>query len=156
MVEKLLILVRHGDAESKGDDYSRKLTDKGIKQVELTASIIKNSGIMPKVVYSSPLVRAVQTAEIIVNNLGLKIEIKKVKELEANRDPNEFLKIIQDEKESPILAVGHDPFMTNLVKNLTGADVDFKKGGIAIIDLETKKLRVLLYPEFCEKSSQSS
>ncbi len=153
MVEKLLILVRHGDAESQGDDYARKLTDKGVKQVELTASIIKYSGISPKIVYSSPLVRALQTAEIIVNKLGLKVEIRKVKELEANRDPNEFLKIIQEEKESPILAVGHDPFMTRLVKNLTGAEVDFKKGGLAIIDLETKKLKVLLYPEFCEKFS---
>lgn len=148
MTEKLLILVRHGDSETQGDDFSRKLTDKGINQIRITAKILKNSGIYPRVIFSSPLVRAVQTAEIIVKELGLNIEIRKVEELKANKDPEEFLKLIEN-VETPILATGHDPFMSKTVKVLTNANVDFKKGGLAIIDLEKRQLKVLLYPEFC-------
>jgi isoleucyl-tRNA synthetase len=96
-----LILVRHGEAENnvkniisdKIDKYG--LTEKGRKQIETAAEKIKTeiAGRGDKaVMFSSPILRARETAEIIAGKLGLKFETEKeLREIELGSwdDQNE-------------------------------------------------------------------
>src|SRR5919199_1391294 len=56
--------------------------------------------------------------------------------------------LLAHDDDARVLAVGHDPSFTQVVHDLTGARVDFKKGGIAAIELSGKRgeLIVLLRP----------
>ena len=75
----ILALVRHAKSTSNelkilSDEYDKyPLTEEGIKQAEEVAKEIKK--INPEMIFSSPVLRAKQTAEIIANKLGLKVII---------------------------------------------------------------------------------
>ena len=75
----ILALVRHAKSVSNelkilSDDYDKyPLTEEGIRQAEEVANEIKKIG--PEMIFSSPVLRARQTAEIIANRLGLKVII---------------------------------------------------------------------------------
>ncbi|MCX6804161.1 MAG: histidine phosphatase family protein [Candidatus Diapherotrites archaeon] len=77
-------LCRHGqttgDIEDRyGGDYDDHLSEKGKKQANELASSLSNLGI--EIVFNSPRIRAVETAEIISKKLGIKtIEAKNLRE----------------------------------------------------------------------------
>jgi alpha-ribazole phosphatase len=73
-----LIFIRHGEINSnKKGTYcgwtDTELNEKGMEQAEAVAGRLLSLGIAPDRIYSSPLKRAVQTAEIISRNYGLEI-----------------------------------------------------------------------------------
>jgi broad specificity phosphatase PhoE len=71
-----VILVRHGDAVAGEGKFhglvDNPLTDKGKKEVEETAPELKQYN--PKAIYSSPMTRAKQTADIIGKHLKLPVQ----------------------------------------------------------------------------------
>ena len=72
-----IILLRHGVAEEKGikPDRERRLTDDGNRQMKRTARAL--AALVPdaEAIYSSPLVRAYETAEWVAKAYGkLRIE----------------------------------------------------------------------------------
>ncbi len=70
-----IYLIRHGEkAEYVGDVSRIKLTEKGIKQADLLGKRLINDGI--EVIYSSDMLRAVQTAEEINKYLNVEIKIR--------------------------------------------------------------------------------
>lgn len=68
---KILYLVRHGDREKRVDDVG--LTDLGKRQSMLLGTYLSQVGI--DLIVSSPLKRAVETASIVVQSIGVKFEI---------------------------------------------------------------------------------
>lgn len=73
-----IILVRHGETEWNVGEIFRgridiALNETGIKQAELLAEYL--SDVKIEAIYSSPLKRALKTAEIITNYHQLKVEI---------------------------------------------------------------------------------
>jgi len=73
------ILVRHGDTDANDANQFRSRLDpplnaKGIQQAEIIAEAIVNSGLKIEKIIVSPLLRAVQTGEILAEYLGLEIE----------------------------------------------------------------------------------
>jgi len=84
----LIYLIRHGqttgDIEDRyGGVYDDELSNKGIIQANKLANKLSNSGI--QIVFSSPLIRAQQTAKIL--NSKLNCEIKTIKDLrERNKN----------------------------------------------------------------------
>lgn len=73
-----LYLVRHGAAEDKkpgGRDFDRGLTEEGKKK--MSAAVKGWKALIPgfDTLVSSPLIRAVQTAEIVKKGYGLKDDI---------------------------------------------------------------------------------
>jgi broad specificity phosphatase PhoE len=71
-----LLMVRHGEIPANVNKVyagrsSEKLTDKGILQVKDVAVRLRSCNI--HALYSSPMKRAVQTAEIIGNTIGLEL-----------------------------------------------------------------------------------
>ena len=66
-----IYLVRHGESQGNYKGFFQgwldcRLTDEGIKQAELLASFLKDKRI--KCIFSSPLIRAYETASIIARN----------------------------------------------------------------------------------------
>jgi broad specificity phosphatase PhoE len=74
-----VIFCRHGESEgnvarSFGGHGADPLTDKGRRQAHATGQRLQSAGI--DAIYSSDLVRAVETAEIIARALGLQVELE--------------------------------------------------------------------------------
>jgi phosphohistidine phosphatase len=142
-----IYLVRHGiavDPSEKGalDDDARPLTAKGRRRFRRLARTFAQLGELPDFIFTSPLVRAVQTAEILAGALKM-AEVGVLDELQPEAGVGKLLaetgrrvKTLQS-----VALVGHDPQMTQLVIALAGLSkedaerVDFKKGAIVRIDV---------------------
>lgn len=137
-----LLLIRHAIAEERLDfartgqsDYYRPLTERGRSRMSRGAAGL--SAIVPEidVLASSPLTRAVQTAEIVAEAYdGLPVE--RVDSLGSGDGP-EFLEWLRDcPPESVVAAVGHEPTMSDWTAwLLTGGfgDLAVVKKGSAIM-----------------------
>jgi len=136
-----LVIVRHGDAEPQiegKDDKDRKLVKKGVKQMKRVANFIDELGINLDKVISSPYLRAYQSAEEIIDKLGTDgIKIETYDDLTPDKDPSQFIEKLKDFQDNiTVLIVGHDPYLSNMIKTLTGANIELKKGGIALVDYD--------------------
>jgi len=147
MAQQLWFL-RHGDAEQgSGSDFDRKLTDKGEQQSTAAGAALARLGIGFAACYTSPRVRALDTARLACQSLGL--EPDQVAALGGGFDRDQALELLHrhgaDER---VLLVGHEPDFSQAVFDLTGGRVDLKKGGLAAVRVELGggTLLVLLRP----------
>lgn len=120
----LVLLMRHGHAVDVAPgvgDAGRWLSKRGRKVTRKVARLLcDRRKRTPATIWTSPLVRAVQTAEIVAAEAGYKDEIRAVPELSLGRDPNDLVRIIADEMiEGPLLLVGHEPSLSLLASLLT-------------------------------------
>jgi phosphohistidine phosphatase len=130
--------LRHGDAEDGDDDFQRELTEKGQRQSRNAGRALAALGVELDACLTSPLVRAVQTAELACESLAL--EPEEANELSGGGlDPHGLAAGRGD-----VLLVGHEPDFSRAVGDLTGARIEMKKGGLACVDGTT--LVVLLRP----------
>jgi len=65
-----LYFLRHAEAQDGTDDGARALTAHGKKEAREVGRFLKRAGIEFDAAYSSPLVRARQTAEIVLEICG--------------------------------------------------------------------------------------
>ena len=135
----MIWLLRHGDAESQGDDDARKLTAKGESQAENAGRALAALGIQLDACLSSPKVRALDTASIACRSLG--VDPEPIEALAGDGfDPAALAAGLGE-----ALMVGHDPDFSRAIAQATGAQVEMKKGGLAAIEDGT--LITLLRPE---------
>lgn len=140
-----LLIVRHGPAgdsaawEAEGrDDRLRPLTPQGKKQMRRAAAGLANLVQEVSVLATSPLVRAVQTAEIVADEYGC--EIVPVEALAPGHDPEEVVGWLREQQPDLTLGlVGHEPHLSTLVGYLlTGKRASFinlKKGGACLLEM---------------------
>ena len=144
-----LYLLRHGIAVTFDDldyerDAERPLTSKGKRQLRQTAAAMKNLGLRFDLIFSSPYLRARQTAEIVARAVKRQKQLAFTHDLTPDGNPKELLQQLNAmyPKATAILLVGHEPYLSHLVSLLAtgGPDLtmDFKKGGLC--KLETEKL----------------
>ncbi len=159
----LLLLIRHAHAGERDpdhwpDDRDRPLTEKGRKTQRRVSRRLGDLDLAPARVLTSPWVRAAQTAELLVDELGLGSPAIAVDALAADPDLVRLTDDIGDPGPDAIVAlVGHSPWMEELAALLltgstTGLRVDFPKSGVIGIDLERPapgagELRFLLRPK---------
>ena len=128
----MIYLLRHGEAEDgAGDDAARRLTEKGERQARDAGLALREMGIGIDACLASPKVRARETARIACEVLGIEVE-----ETEALRG-GAFDSLDLAAGRGDVLLVGHEPDFSAEVGRLTGANVDLKKGGIAVVDGST-------------------
>jgi phosphohistidine phosphatase len=141
-------LLRHGDAERGSPDAERPLTDKGRRQARAAGAALRELGVEIDACLTSPKKRAAETAVLACEPLG--VEPQDEPKLAGGRfDPVELAAGNGDE----VLLVGHEPDFSNAVRDLTGADVDLKKGGLAAVD--GGELRVLVRPAEIKRIARS-
>jgi phosphohistidine phosphatase len=139
-------LVRHGISEDPvpgQPDESRPLTPKGRKRFRRTARAF--AGLEEEVhhLLTSPLVRAVQTAEILARAIK-QDEVGILEELRSGAPVPELLSVLaaRIRKDESVALVGHDPQMSRLVVALArlvqpaAGQVEFDKGAIVRIDVD--------------------
>lgn len=130
-----LYFLRHGIAEDHASsDAERRLTDKGIAQLEDAARLFRGLDLHLKHLYSSPLVRARQTAEIVGKALDVDVQIRK--EVGPGFNVAAVAVLARDlGHEDEALFVGHEPDFSTVVGALIGGRVIMKKASLARVDI---------------------
>ena len=134
----MIWLLRHAEAADGSLDAERELTKKGEKQARDAGLALKALGVDPEVCFTSPKVRAADTARLACEPLGLEYRLEP-KLAGGPFDPESLAAGLEN-----VLLVGHDPDFSMAVHAATGAQVRMKKGGLA--GIETGELIVLLRP----------
>lgn len=158
MATTQLWLLRHGEAvphESK-PDFDRELTPRGERQAAAAGEALARLGLEFAACYTSPLVRARETAELACKQLNVAPEDRDA--LGKDFDLGDARELLAEHGDGErILVVGHNPSFEQVVLDLTGARVDFKKGGVAAVRAERTngELLVLLRPRELESLAVS-
>jgi phosphohistidine phosphatase len=145
-----LWFLRHGEAEPHGAraDAERRLTERGVAQAQAAGTALAALEIVPEVVFTSPKVRARDTAAHACAALGL--EPVEHAPLASGFDAGDALALAgsDGDGDARVVVVGHEPDFSQVVHDLTGARIDMKKGGIAGVRLDGARgeLIVLLRP----------
>jgi phosphohistidine phosphatase len=134
----MLWLLRHAEAADGFPDDERPLTDLGVRQAEAAGRALARLGTKIDVCLSSPKLRAVQTAQLVCEPIGVPVTTAPALAGEPF-DVHELVAGLGD-----VLLVGHDPSFSLTVHDLTGAQSRMKKGGLA--GISKGELVVLLRP----------
>ena len=159
MAHQQLWLLRHGEAvphESK-PDFDRELTPRGERQSAAAGEALARLGVEFAACYTSPLVRAAATAAIACKALNVTPEPRDALGKAFDLDAAQELLAEHDDGER-VLVVGHNPSFEQIVLDLTGGRVDFKKGGVAAIRVSVGRgeLLALLRPRELESLALST
>jgi phosphohistidine phosphatase len=150
-----ILLIRHGNAveEAPGlGDAGRWLSAKGRKITRKVARWLgKSAKRRPSAIWTSQLVRSVQTAEILAAGVEYEGEVKPCAELSPGRDPGDLIKLLANEPADATLAlVGHEPSLSLIAGALLGdiGFTGFKKSAVmALVWADGKgELRFVLDP----------
>ena len=153
-----LWLLRHGEAvphDSKPDP-DRELTARGERQSAAAGAGLARLGVEFAAVYTSPKTRAADTARLACEALNVQPEAEDV--LGDGFEREDALELLgrhgDDER---VLVVGHEPSFSQVVHDLTGARIDFKKGGIVAVRVQGGRgeLIVMLRPRELESLAVS-
>ncbi|HEY7387219.1 MAG TPA: histidine phosphatase family protein [Bryobacteraceae bacterium] len=136
-----IYLLRHGIAENGRPglkDSDRALTGEGRQKLKLVLTRAHGAGVKPSLILSSPLRRAMETAEIAASSLGYKGKIVHTPALMPDASPSQLweeLRTRQDEK--AVLLATHEPLTSAAIAFLLNAptlQVEMKKAGLVRID----------------------
>lgn len=142
-----VLLFRHGEAVgSQGDDAHRYLTFKGRADTLKVGAALRERLIMPSQIVSSPLVRAVQTAEILAFALGFDGTVTTDPAYVPDGDPVAAAKRIPVSTGTTII-VCHEPIVRAIAAHLTGQSgyPGFRTSGCALV--EGTRVTLSLNPE---------
>ncbi|GAB1422038.1 hypothetical protein MASR2M15_22450 [Anaerolineales bacterium] len=127
--------MRHGDAtDLTGQDHDRQLTEQGITKTTRAAQVLKGFDIHFHAIYSSPRLRAQQTAAIIAEVMDAKVILREEVNFGFSLQKVELL-IESAPENANILFVGHNPSISDVIHRLTGANINMRKGALARVDL---------------------
>ena len=125
----MIVLLRHGAAARDAvNDAARPLTPEGERQARAAGAALSALGVDLERCLTSPKLRALDTARLACEELGLPYELEEElgggifdpAELAAGRD---------------VLLVGHEPDLSSAIAVATGARLKLEKGGLAVVAL---------------------
>lgn len=141
----ILYVMRHANAGlRRGNpvlDEKRGLVKEGKDQCMLMARMLSALKVQVDVIVSSPLKRALQTAQFVGTELGYDGKVEVSKSLLPTADFAEFQDmLVKYAGREGMLAVGHNPvlfqFLGRLITGNGGAAIRMRKGSIARVDLD--------------------
>lgn len=117
--------MRHGQAHPQvTDDASRELTSHGIKE---TCAVVKkafNDKHTPQKIMASQYTRAIQTANIVADDLDYKDKIPTTDLILPNSDLRQALEFLAKQKTDSLLIVSHQSFVGKLISLLVDGVVE--------------------------------
>lgn len=139
-----LYLVRHAIAAERGEDWpdddKRPLTARGVSRFRDAVEGLRKLGVEVDEIFTSPLVRAKHTAELLAAGLPGKPTVTTLQALSPGHPPSSVMaQLARAAKRRRIALVGHEPGLGELAAHLIGAGraLPFKKGGVCRIDVES-------------------
>lgn len=153
-----LYFLRHAEAEDGAVDELRKLTVKGQRDTRRLGKFLSKVGVEVDLAFTSPLVRAHQTAAGVLKECRLprKARLEKVETLTNGTSSAGFFRWLKSLPEvESVLLVGHEPSLSVWLRQMLGlarADgLPLAKGAIARVDTDDRKsgtLRMLISPKW--------
>ena len=167
--------MRHGNAgkrlSSDTKDFSRPLTFEGKREVTDIAKSLKYLGVKFHFIITSPLKRAYQTASLVAMAFNSENKIEQWDELKPEGNRTALYRKLSEKfkKDSYILIVGHEPYLSSLiceiiskgdVVNTASGHLVLRKAGLAKIRITSShqriqgELRWLLTPKLIKRISK--
>ena len=143
-----LYVLRHGIAEDRDsqkypDDTERPLTRKGFERLILQTKGMNSIALSLDLIMTSPLLRAVQTAEVVHEELADSGPLVVSDSLVPWAEPQEFLTELRDARArvGSVMIVGHEPHLSGLVSLISSGTLDcairLKKGALCMLRISS-------------------
>jgi phosphohistidine phosphatase len=126
-------LCRHAQAAPGEPDAARELTPVGVEQARALGGLLAELAEPPRVVLTSPLVRARQTAAEIASAVGVEARVESA--LAPGASAESLARALAGET-GPVATVGHQPDCSEIALALRGTDPGFPVAGMAELELE--------------------
>jgi phosphohistidine phosphatase SixA len=159
--ERFVVLLRHGIAEDPVEgrtDEERALTSEGHARMKQIAKGLELAFPKALAIYSSPLLRATQTALWVSKGYRSRVKVNTVEALRPGASTAEFRDFINGLEERRAIIVGHEPNLSTNMMALIGLQshrsVELQKGGCYGVRLRgdgTAVLEWLLSPRILRK-----
>lgn len=136
----IIYFLRHGDAVEGADlqDPERPLSDLGQRQASAVGRFLHSTNALIDYVLCSPLVRAKQTAETLMQDLG-PLPMRSTDTLISSSNPGDILLELQKLKKERVLLVGHEPHLSKTISLLLSGDsrtrIEMRKGSLACVSM---------------------
>ena len=118
------MLLRHASAETEGfsneDDHEKPLDTKGLIECKNLSDWLKKSFLDFDLVISSNANRAMQTSRLVFETLNISIQQNPLFYLCSYEEIFKYIKNL-DDKISNVVVVGHEPSMSETMRELVGA-----------------------------------
>jgi len=140
----IIMLMRHGKAEPLSrfpNDTERPLTDEGRREVECISNCIER----PSIILTSPLLRALQTAEILSKRFSVKFEVNELLRPENFNEEN-LIRLIRP----GALLIGHNPSLEETLMKMS-IRVSLSPASVAALNVVQRKLLWLCTPQNCSR-----
>lgn len=140
---KTLTILRHLKSSWKDSnlpDIERPLSRRGKEDAPIMATRIREAGIRPSLIISSPATRAWTTAKFIAKEISYPIEFLQREQEMYLADVEQLLELLerQDNKFNSIMIVGHNPGLTEFANYLLPQLTDnIPTGGVVSLNIET-------------------
>jgi len=141
-----LIFIRHAAAVERSSDISeatRYLTPEGRVFFRKTARTMLKNGVEPGLILTSPLLRAVQTADILAETFAYSGPFLVKNELRPGFDMQALDKLFDDYRSvDEMVLVGHEPDLSTIVAFLISrpGGFNFKKGAAVKLKIDPSNL----------------
>ena len=134
-----LLILRHAKsswADDSMDDWERPLNERGARDAPRVGALLRQRNLVPDLIVSSDAVRAETTARAAAEAAGYKGKIALSPEL-YHATPQAIVDVLRTltGAASPVMIVGHNPGLEDLVKQLTGESVDLPTATLVHLDL---------------------
>lgn len=158
-----IYILRHAiaeDAPRGGSDADRALTREGKEKLRRVLQCAHEAGVRPGAIMTSPLKRAVETAELAASILNVKRELMKTSALSPTGSPHRVWSEVRAHPTDELLISGHEPLLSRVVAFLLRCPalrLDLKKGAMVRIDIETVEpephgiLKWILTPKLAQR-----
>jgi phosphohistidine phosphatase len=136
-----IYFLRHGRSEEQsawaGDDRLRPLTQEGETLMRQEAEFLRARKLIPDVIVTSPLTRARQTADIVLEVLQVESRLVEDDRLAPGFDRDRLVRVIDAHPDArSIMVVGHEPDLSATVSTVIGGGrIQLKKGGLAHVEI---------------------
>jgi len=121
-----IYLVRHAEAVEQAEgveDSTRWLTKKGRKAMQKAACRLHKKRVRPEQIITSPLTRAVQTAELLMAEVGSHAELSADRRLAPESTAEQVVELLNGLKKlKSIMLVGHEPLLSQTAALLLGKE----------------------------------
>jgi phosphohistidine phosphatase len=159
---RFIVLLRHGVAEERSEnqrDEDRSLTAEGHARMKQIARGLERAFPKANAIYSSPLLRATQTAMWVAKSYRSRITIANSEALAPGASKDQFLALVSTIRDKRFIVVGHEPSLSENLSALLGTTtaIELKKGGCYGVRLDedgTATLEWLLPPRLLRKLAE--
>jgi phosphohistidine phosphatase len=131
-------LVQHGESKSEEEDPQRRLTDKGIGEVQNVANFLRPLKLAVDAIWHSGKARAQQTGELLAEAVSARCHLLQREGL-GPKDQVATTRDALEQIDGDLMIVGHQPFLGKIVALLvTGSEeneiVEYQVGSVVCIE----------------------